>query len=66
MDTDGRISYIQSAFIYNDRSEVVSAAIGTNIFSHTYDSIGNHVLFSDNLTTNTFAHKFHRYWKASQ
>ncbi len=47
---------VQSAFAYNNRSEVVSAAIGTNIFSHAYDSIGNHVLFSDNLTTNTFAH----------
>ena len=47
---------VQSAFAYNNRSEVLSAAIGTNIFSHAYDSIGNHVLFSDNLTTNTFSH----------
>ncbi len=38
------------------RSELAAATIGTNIFSHAYDSIGNHVLFSDNLTTNTFSH----------
>ena len=41
---------------YTNGDEVVSAAIGTNIFSHAYDSIGNQVLFSDNLTTNTFSH----------
>ena len=41
---------------YTNGDEVVSAAIGTNIFSHAYDNIGNQVLFSDNLTTNTFSH----------
>ena len=50
------VSSVDAYFAYNNRSEVVSSAIGTNIFSHAYDSIGNHVLFSDNLTTNTFAH----------
>ena len=47
---------VQSAFAYNDRSEVLSAAIGTNLFTHAYDDIGNHTLFGDNATTNTFTH----------
>ena len=47
---------VQSAFTYNDRSEVLSAAIGTNLFTHAYDDIGNHTLFGDNATTNTFTH----------
>jgi len=45
---------VHSAFAYNERSEVLSAAIGTNIFKHAYDDIGNHTLFGDNATTNTF------------
>ena len=40
---------------YNNRSEVVSAAIGTNLFTHAYDDIGNHLLFGNNAATNTFA-----------
>ena len=41
---------------YNSRSEVVSAAIGANLYVHTYDDIGNHTLFADNAATNTFTH----------
>ena len=47
---------VQSAFAYNNRSEVVSAAIGTNLFTHVYDDIGNHLLFGDNAVTYTFTH----------
>ena len=47
---------VASSFAYNDRSEVLSAAIGTNLFTHAYDDIGNHLLFGDNATTNTFTH----------
>ena len=47
---------VQSAFTYNNRSEVVSAAIGTNLFTHAYDDIGNHLLFGDNAVTYTFTH----------
>ncbi len=47
---------VASTFVYNDRSEVLSAAIGTNLFTHAYDDIGNHLLFGDNATTNTFTH----------
>ena len=50
------VSSVDAHFAYNNRSEVVSAAIGSNIYAHGYDDIGNHVLFSDNLTTNTFTH----------
>ena len=50
------ISPVDSTFAYNNRSEVVSAAIGTNHFTHAYDDIGNHLLFGDNAATNTFAH----------
>ena len=47
---------VDATFAYNNRSEVVSAAIGTNLFTHAYDDIGNHLLFGDNATTNTFTH----------
>ena len=50
------ISPVDSTFAYNNRSEVVSAAIGTNLFTHAYDDIGNHLLFGDNATTNTYTH----------
>ena len=47
---------VASTFAYNDRSEVLSASIGTNLFTHAYDDIGNHLFFGDNATTNTFTH----------
>ena len=50
------VSPVASSFAYNDRSEVVSATIGTNLFTHAYDDIGNHLLFGDNAVTNTFTH----------
>ena len=50
------ISPVDSTFAYNNRSEVVSAAIGTNLFTHAYDDIGNHLLFGDNAITNTYTH----------
>ena len=50
------VSSVDSTFSYNNRSEVVSAAIGTNYFTHVYDDIGNHLLFGDNATTNPFTH----------
>ena len=49
-------SGISSSFAYNDRSEVVSAQIGTNIFAHVYDYIGNQTLFSANAATNAYTH----------
>ena len=50
------VSLVVSSFAFNDRSEVVSAAIGTNHFTHVYDNIGNHLLFGDNAVTNTYTH----------
>ena len=50
------VSPVASTFSYNDRSEVVFAAIGTNLFTHVYDDIGNHLLFGDNVVTNTYTH----------
>ena len=50
------VSSVDSTFSYNNRSEVVSAAIGTNLFTHAYDDIGNHLLFGDNAVTYTFTH----------
>ena len=50
------VSPVDSTFAYNDRSEVLSAAIGTNHFTHVYDDIGNHLLFGDNAVTNTYTH----------
>ncbi|MBQ6011337.1 MAG: RHS repeat-associated core domain-containing protein, partial [Kiritimatiellae bacterium] len=50
------VSPVDSTFAYNNRSEVVSAVIGTNLFTHAYDDIGNHLLFGDNAVTYTFTH----------
>ena len=50
------VSPVASFFAYNERSEVLSAAIGTNLFEHVYDGIGNHLLFSANAATNTYSH----------
>ena len=47
---------VDATFAYNNRSEVVSAAIGTNSFAHAYDDIGNHLLFGYNAVTNTYTH----------
>ena len=47
---------VEASFTYNNRSEVISAAIGTNYFTHVYDDIGNHLLFGDNAVTNTYTH----------
>ena len=47
---------VHSAFAYNERSEVLSAAIGTNIFTHAYDCIGNHALHAANGVTNAYEH----------
>ena len=49
------VSRNADTFAYNDRSEVVSAQIGANLFAHAYDCIGNHTLFTANATTNTYA-----------
>ena len=47
---------VHSAFSYNERSEVLSAAIGTNLFVHAYDAIGNHTLHAANGVTNAYEH----------
>ncbi len=44
---------------YSPNDDLLAAhtcAIGANLYAHDYDDIGNHVLFSDNLATNTFTH----------
>ena len=54
-DADGRpVSRNGDAFGYDDRDQVTYAAIGTNVFTHAYDEIGNHVLGGANAETNTF------------
>ena len=47
---------VASSFAYNDRSEFVSATIGTNHFAHAYDCIGNQTSHVANAATNTFTH----------
>ncbi|MBR4617680.1 MAG: RHS repeat-associated core domain-containing protein, partial [Kiritimatiellae bacterium] len=49
-------SGVASSFAYNDRSEVVSAQIGTNLFTHVYDYIGNQTLYAANAETNVYTH----------
>ena len=43
-------------FDYNDRSEIVSAQIGANLFAHAYDYIGNQTNHVANTAINTYTH----------
>ena len=49
-----RVSRNADAFGYNARSEVTSAAIGTNGYAYAYDPIGNRVWSAMNTLTNTY------------
>ena len=46
----------EDTFAYNERSEIVSASIGTNLFTHAYDMIGNQMNHVANAATNTYTH----------
>ncbi|MGN0877439.1 MAG: RHS repeat domain-containing protein, partial [Kiritimatiellia bacterium] len=43
------------AWRYNQRSELVDATIGTNLYGYAYDSIGNRQWASANVATNVYA-----------
>ena len=47
---------VAASFAYNDRSEIVSATIGTNHFLHAYDTVGNQTNHVANAATDTFTH----------
>jgi hypothetical protein len=49
-----RVSRNDDTFTFNDRSEVISAAIGTNNHAYAYDPIGNRVWSAMNAATNTY------------
>ena len=52
-DAGGRpVSRNADAFGYDARDQVTFAAIGTNVYTHAYDGIGNHVLSGVNSVTN--------------
>ena len=42
------------AFLYNDRSEVTGAAIGTNSFGYAFDPIGNRISTTENAKTTEY------------
>ena len=42
-------------WLYNRRSELAAASIGTNRYGYAYDTIGNRLWAADNLATNTYA-----------
>jgi len=55
-DAGGRpVSRNDDTFAYNDRDEVIASTIGTNVFGHVYDTIGNHIQWSGNSVTNIYA-----------
>ena len=57
-----RVSRNADAFGYNARSEVISAAIGTNGYAYAYDPIGNRVWSAVNTLTNTYtANRLNQY-----
>ena len=41
-------------WLYNNRSELAAASIGTNLYGYSYDTIGNRLWSSANLATNTY------------
>ena len=42
------------AWLYNRRSELAAASIGTNLYGYAYDTIGNRLWSSANSTTNAY------------
>ena len=43
------------SYLYNRRSELAAATIGTNAYEYAYDTIGNRTVASANSVTNTYA-----------
>ena len=41
-------------WLYNRRSELAAAAIGTNLYGYAYDTIGNRLWSAENVATNTY------------
>ena len=41
-------------WLYNRRSELAAASIGTNLYGYAYDSIGNRLWSAENAATNTY------------
>ena len=41
-------------WLYNSRSELAAASIGTNLYGYSYDTIGNRLWSAANLATNTY------------
>ena len=49
-------------WLYNNRSELAAATIGTNQYGYAYDTIGNRLWASDNIITNCYAaNSLHQY-----
>ena len=42
------------AWLYNRRSELAAASIGTNLYAYAYDSIGNRLWSAENAATNAY------------
>ena len=42
-------------WLYNNRSELAAASIGTNLYGYSYDTIGNRLWSADNVITNEYA-----------
>ena len=42
-------------WLYNNRSELAAASIGTNLYGYSYDTIGNRLWSADNMITNCYA-----------
>lgn len=42
-------------WLYNRRSELAAASIGTNLYGYAYDTIGNRLWAADNLATNAYS-----------
>ncbi len=42
-------------WMYNNRSELAAASVGTNLYGYSYDTIGNRLWSAANLATNAYA-----------
>ena len=45
-------------WMYNNRSELAAASIGTNLYGYSYDTIGNRLWSAANFATNEYAEAF--------
>ena len=59
------VSFVRE-WLYNRRSELAAASIGTNLYGYAYDTIGNRLWSAENAATNSYtANNLNQYTSAA-